>query len=63
MHDTDEFYVLLAGTVEFFIGDNEHSELLSAGQTIYLRADLPHRVSLARGCEFARALVIYSQKK
>lgn len=63
MHDTDEFYVLLAGTVEFFIGDNEHSELLSAGQTIYLRADLPHRVSLARGCEFARALVVYSQKK
>ena len=63
MHDTEEFYVLLAGSVEFFIGDDEHSELLTAGQTIYLRADLSHRVRLAAGCEFARALVVYSQKK
>ena len=63
MHDTEEFYVLLAGTVEFFIGDDSRSELLSAGQTIYLRADLPHRVRLADGCDFARALVVYSQKK
>ena len=62
MHDTEEFYVLLTGSVEFFIGGDGKKELLSAGQTIYLRADLPHRVRLAPGCEFARALVIYSQK-
>ena len=62
LHDTEEFYVLLSGQVEFFIGGEEHSELLSAGQTIYLRANLPHRVRLAPNCKLARALVIYSQK-
>ncbi|MBO5722756.1 MAG: helix-turn-helix transcriptional regulator [Lentisphaeria bacterium] len=63
MHDTEEFYVLLAGSVEFFIGGDDCVELLNAGQTIYLKADVAHRVRLAPGCDFARALVIYSQKK
>jgi transcriptional regulator with XRE-family HTH domain len=63
MHDTEEFYLLLEGRMEFFIGNDEKCEVLSAGQTIYLRADLPHRARLAPGCDFARALVIYSQKK
>ena len=62
MHDTEEFYVLLAGEVEFFISGEAGSKKLAAGETIYLKADVPHRVKLAAGCEFARALVIYSQK-
>ncbi|MBE6368540.1 MAG: helix-turn-helix domain-containing protein [Lentisphaerae bacterium] len=62
MHDTEEFFLLLEGDVEFFIGSNNKSEKLVAGDTIYLRADLPHRVQLAENCEFARAMVIYSQK-
>lgn len=63
MHDTEEFYVLLTGSVEFFIGGDDCVESLSAGQTIYLKSDVAHRVRLAPGCDFARALVIYSQKK
>ncbi len=62
MHDTEEFYVLLVGEVDFFIAGNDKPEHLSAGQTVYLRANLPHRVRLAENCQFARALVIYSQK-
>ena len=63
MHDTEEFYVLLTGSVEFYIEGKNEPELLQAGQTIYLRSNVPHRVKLAAGCEFARALVTYSQKK
>ena len=63
MHDTEEFYVLLSGSVEFYIEGQNEPELLHAGQTIYLRSNIPHRVKLAEGCEFARALVTYSQKK
>ena len=62
LHDTEEFYVLLTGEVEFFIGGAVEPEKLSAGQTIYLKANIPHRVRLAENCTFARALVIYSQK-
>ena len=62
LHDTEEFYVLLAGEVEFLIGGSTEPEKLSAGQTIYLKANIPHRVRLAEDCAFARALVIYSQK-
>ena len=63
MHDTEEFYVLLTGSVEFYIEGKTEPLLLNAGQTIYLRSNIPHRVKLAAGCEFARALVTYSQKK
>ncbi len=62
LHDTEEFYVLLTGEVEFFIGGAAEPEKLSAGQTIYLKANIPHRVRLSENCTFARALVIYSQK-
>jgi len=63
LHDTEEFYVLLSGKVDFFIAGNPTPEVLSAGQTVYLKANIPHRVRLAEDCDFARALVIYSQKK
>ncbi|MBE6404005.1 MAG: helix-turn-helix transcriptional regulator [Lentisphaeria bacterium] len=63
MHDTEEFYVLLTGSVEFYIEGKESPELLKAGQTIYLKSNIPHRVKLAKGCDFARALVTYSQRK
>ena len=63
LHDTEEFYVLLTGSVEFYIEGKESPELLKAGQTIYLKSNIPHRVKLAKGCDFARALVTYSQRK
>ncbi|MBE6367267.1 MAG: helix-turn-helix domain-containing protein [Lentisphaerae bacterium] len=62
MHDTEEFYLLLSGSVEFFIGGEEDRQAISAGQTVYLKANVPHRVKLAKDCQFARALVVYSQK-
>ena len=31
------------------------------GDTVYLKADVPHAVSLSAGCRYAKALVIYSE--
>ena len=62
-HDTEEFFVMLDGKVDFFIGGNETAEKLSAGQTLYLRTNVPHQVKLSAGCDFAKALVVYAKKQ
>ncbi len=59
-HDTEEFFLLIEGEVEFFIRDDATRFPLASGGTVYLKADLPHRVELAAGCARARALVIYA---
>lgn len=60
MHDTEEFFVLLEGEVECCAPDETHARRMSAGDTVYFRANLPHRVLLADGCEYARALIVYA---
>ena len=60
MHDTEEFFVLLAGEVVCCAPDEAHARRMSAGDTVYFRANLPHRVLLADGCEYARALIVYA---
>jgi transcriptional regulator with XRE-family HTH domain len=59
MHDTEEFYVLLEGELEFFIADEKNSTTMKAGDTLYMKANLPHKVRLAEHCKYAKALVIY----
>ena len=59
MHDTEEFYVLLEGELEFFIMDEKNSTAMKAGDTLYMKANLPHKIRLAENCKYAKALVIY----
>jgi transcriptional regulator with XRE-family HTH domain len=59
MHESDEFFVLLEGEVDFYISDNENCNRLKVNDTLYLTANAPHRVSLPADCDYAKALIIY----
>ena len=58
-HESQEFFVLLEGEVDFLIGVPENARRMKKGDTVYLDAQLPHGAVLAPGCEYASALVIY----
>lgn len=58
-HDSQEFFVLLEGEIDYMIGTPENSRRMKKGETVYLDARLPHGVRLAPGCEYASALVVY----
>lgn len=60
LHDTEEFFVLLEGELEFDLYDETNHHHMKAGDTLYMRANIPHRVILADGCSYAKAMVIYS---
>ena len=62
MHDTEEFFTLLEGELDFFVIDAENVHRMKAGDTVYLRANLPHKVHLAEGCTYAKALSVYTRK-
>ncbi|MDG1358646.1 MAG: XRE family transcriptional regulator [Akkermansiaceae bacterium] len=61
-HDSEEFFVLLEGELEFLVYDDENCTLMSSGQTFYLSDGVPHRVQLAEGCDYAKALIVYSKE-
>ena len=61
MHDTEEFFLLLEGELEFRLFDDQQSHVMVRGDTLYLKANIPHRVLLHGSCRFARALIVYSQ--
>lgn len=63
MHDADEFYLLLEGEINFYIGDMSNCVSLKPNDTLYLSANLPHTAQLAEGCKFARAMVVYGTTK
>ncbi len=58
-HDSQEFFVLLEGEVDYMIGTPENARRMVRGETVYLDAQIPHGARLADGCEFAAAMVIY----
>lgn len=60
MHDTEEFFVLLEGDVICCAPDEAHCRRMRAGDTVYFRANLPHRVVLAGDCTYAKALIVYA---
>lgn len=60
MHDADEFYILLEGSVDFYIGDMANSVRLKKDDTLYLSANMPHSACLAPACKYAKAMVIYA---
>ena len=59
MHGSDEFFVLLEGELDFYISDETLCKRMKADDTLYLTANVPHRVRLAPACDYAKALVIY----
>lgn len=59
MHDTDEFFVLLEGELEFYVSDENTCKHMISGDTIYLATNVPHKVCLADNCEYAKALIVY----
>jgi len=59
MHDADEFFVVMKGTIDFFLCDMNTKQTLQQGQTIYLSKNFPHTSTLAQGCDYAEALVVY----
>ena len=61
MHDTEEFFLLLEGSLEFRLFDDHTSHTMGRGDTLYLKANIPHRVQLHGKCNYARALIVYSQ--
>ncbi len=62
-HDSDEFFVLLEGKLKYFLIEDRNCHTMQTGDTLYLKANVPHRVELAEGCTHARGLVVYSDPK
>ena len=60
-HETEEFFVLLSGSICFYLYDDNTSQTLVSGGSVYLKANVPHRVELAPGCSEAKALIVYSE--
>lgn len=63
LHDTEEFYILLEGELDFYIIDEKNCTRMKAGDTVYLRANVPHKVRLAENCSYAKALNVYSKNE
>ena len=59
-HDTEEFFILLEGEIKYFLCDNDTHRVMRPNDTIYLKANVPHRVELAPGCSYAKGLLIYT---
>lgn len=60
IHDTEEFFILLDGELKYFLCDNHTHRLMHPNDTLYLKANVPHRVELAPGCNYAKGLLIYT---
>lgn len=59
-HDTEEFFVLLEGTLDYYILNESGVHRMNPGDTLYMKPNLPHKVRLADGCDYAKALITYS---
>ncbi|MBL8993022.1 MAG: helix-turn-helix transcriptional regulator [Spirochaetia bacterium] len=59
MHESEELFLLLEGSVDFFIYDTTRVERLKKGDTMYLSKNIPHTVRLAKGQKLAKALVVW----
>ena len=59
-HETEEFFVLLEGSLEYYILNEANVHIMHPGDTLYMKSNLPHKVRLADGCDYAKALITYS---
>ena len=60
-HETEEFFMLMSGEVNFYVYDNNTVQRLTPGGTVYLKANVPHRAETAPGSDEAKALIVYSE--
>ncbi|MBN8216010.1 MAG: helix-turn-helix domain-containing protein [Spirochaetes bacterium] len=58
-HDSEEFFLLLEGQVDFLAYDESNPRRMRSGDTAYLSRGLPHAVRLPAGVRSAKALVVY----
>ncbi len=59
MHESEELFLLLEGSVDFFIFDQNRMETLKKGDTMYLSKNIPHTARLSKGHKIAKALVVW----
>ena len=59
-HDTEEFFLLLEGTLDYYILNESNVRRMVPGDTLYMKPNLPHKVRLAENCNYAKALITYS---
>ena len=59
-HDSEEFFVLLEGEIIYYIYDTNSPRRLKPGDTVYMKAHVPHAVALPENCPHAKALVVYA---
>lgn len=59
-HDSEEFFILLEGELDYYLYDDKNCHRMHKGDTLYLMANIPHRVQLPADCPKARGLIIYS---
>lgn len=60
-HENDEFFMILEGSIDFYIGDIKNVKKMNAGDTLYLSKNIPHAARLPEGEKYAKALAIYSK--
>lgn len=60
MHDSEEFFILIEGSIRYYLYDDSSPREMHSGDTLYMKANIPHRVELCPGCIYAKSLVIYS---
>ena len=58
VHDTEEFFLLLEGELDYHLIDDTNIRRMKKGDTLYMQANIPHRVTLAPGCEYAKAFLV-----
>ena len=59
-HESEEFFILLEGEIDYCIYDTKAPRRLKPGDTVYMKANVPHAAALPQGCLYAKALIIYS---
>jgi transcriptional regulator with XRE-family HTH domain len=59
LHDADEFFLVLEGSIDYFVCDMDSGRTLSKGETVYLSRNIPHTAALTAGCPAAKALIVY----
>jgi len=58
-HDSQEFFVVLEGELDYAVGSETNIRRMTQGDTVYLDARIPHGAVLAPGCNHATAVAIY----
>ena len=48
------------GELNYYLYDNNGLHRMKAGDTLYMKANIPHRVELPENCTYAKGFVIYT---